>query len=262
MKKFIRKNIIEIIFIFVALLFSSWLMFSTFSYQNGSMLIASKAWSDFASHIPLIRSFSFGNNFPPEYPIFPGSPIRYHFLFYLAVGFLEKTGLRIDFALNILSAISFLFLLYMIYKLSRLLFKNYCVAILAVLLFLFNGSLSFVYFFKNHPLSFPKTIFDILNNQIFPAFAPYDKSLISGGFWNLNVFTNQRHFALPLAISLFIFYFLIKAEKTNRKLSLKLATLFGILIGIFSFLHGAVLIMSIAVLCCMFLLFPKQRIPI
>ena len=122
--------------------------------------------------------------------------------------------------------------------------------------------MSFVYFFKNHPLSFPKTIFDILNNQIFPAFAPYDKSLISGGFWNLNVLTNQRHFALPLAISLFIFYFLIKAEKTNRKLSLKLAALFGILIGIFSFLHGAVFIMSVAVLCCMFLLFPKQRIPI
>jgi hypothetical protein len=67
-------------------------MFSTFSYKDGNMLIASKAWSDFASHIPLIRSFSFGNNFPPQYPLFSGPPIKYHFLFYAFVGLLEKLG--------------------------------------------------------------------------------------------------------------------------------------------------------------------------
>ena len=261
-KKFIIKNIAEISFVFLAIFFSSWLMFSTFSYRDGSMLVASKAWSDFASHIPLIRSFSLGSNFPPEYPIFPGSPIRYHFLFYLVVGFLEKFGLRVDIALNILSAVSFFLLLYIIFKLSKLLFKKYFIAFLAVVLFLFNGSLSFLYFFKAHPLSFPGTFYDILNNQIFPAFAPYDKSLISGGFWNLNVFTNQRHFALPLAIFLSIIYFLIKAEKINKKISLKLTILVGILIGIFSFLHGAVFVMSISILACIFLLFPKQRISI
>jgi len=262
MKKIVKKNIVEIIFVFLAISFSSWLMFSTFSYKDGSMIIASKAWSDFASHIPLIRSFSLGNNFPPEYPIFPGSPIRYHFLFYLVVGFLEKFGLRIDIALNALSAASFFLLLYVIFKLSKLLFKSYFVAFLSVILFLFNSSLSFLYFFKNHPLSFPGTFYDILYNQIFPAFAPYDKSLISGGFWNLNVFTNQRHFALSLAIFLAIVYFLIKTEKKNKKISLKLSVFFGLLIGIFSLLHGAVFVMSVAVLSCIFLLFPKQRIPI
>jgi hypothetical protein len=262
MEKFLKKNITELSFVFFALLFSFWLMFSTFSYKDNSMLVASKAWSDFASHIPLIRSFSLGNNFPPEYPIFPGSPIRYHFLFYAIVGLLEKIGLRIDIALNVLSASSFFLLLYAIFKLSKLIFKKIFVAFLAVILFLFNGSLSFIYFFKNHPFSFPDTFYDILNNQIFPAFAPYDKSLISGGFWNLNVFTNQRHFALPLAIFLFIFYFLIKAEKKNKRTSLKLAIFSGAIIGSFSFLHGAVFIMSIAILSCVFILFPKQRLPV
>ncbi|TSC86331.1 MAG: hypothetical protein G01um10147_943 [Microgenomates group bacterium Gr01-1014_7] len=79
------------------------------------MLIATKAWSDFASHIPLIRSFSLGDNFLPEYPLFPGEPIRYHFLFYAVVGYLEKLGLRIDYAFNILSALSFAFLIISIY---------------------------------------------------------------------------------------------------------------------------------------------------
>ncbi|MFH1186876.1 MAG: hypothetical protein V1697_01735 [Candidatus Levyibacteriota bacterium] len=262
MKIKFKEKYLERIIILLMILFSAWLMFSTFSYEKGSMFIATKAWSDFASHIPLIRSFSLGNNFPPEYPIFPGSPIRYHFLFYAFVGFFEKAGLRIDFALNLLSSASFFLLLFSIYKLSKLLFKSIFVSTISVLLFLFNGSFAFFYFFNKNPLSFPKSIFDILNNQIFPAFAPYDKTLISGGFWNLNVFTNQRHFALPLALFLFIVYVLIKSEKDSKKLPLKLAILFGFVIGLFSFLHGAVFIMSLVVLSTFFILFPKQRMSI
>lgn len=113
-----------IFFLSLCLIFSFWLMFHTFSYENNSILIASKAWSDFASHIPLIRSFSLGSNLPPEYPIFPGEPIRYHFLFYLVVGLLERLGMRIDFALNIPSALSFFLLICSIYLLAMLLFNR------------------------------------------------------------------------------------------------------------------------------------------
>jgi hypothetical protein len=58
-------------------------MLRTFSYdyENSTILIYSMMLSDFAATIPLIRSFSMGDNWPPEYPIFPGSPIRYHYLF-------------------------------------------------------------------------------------------------------------------------------------------------------------------------------------
>ncbi len=253
-----KKHTPEIIFVFFSLIFSFWLMFSTFSYENGSMLVASKAWSDFASHIPLIRSFSFGANFPPEYPLFSGEPIRYHFLFYLLVGLIEKV-LPINWALNLPSSLSFFFLLIMIYSLSLLIFKKRFVAIVSVFLFVFNGSLSFVYFFQKNPLSFPKSLFDIIDNNIFPAFAPYDNTFISGGFWNLNVFTNQRHFALPLAVIIFIIYLLTKNEIEKKSLGIKVALIFGIIIGSFSFLHGAVFIMSIALLSFLFVLFPFQR---
>src|SRR5579885_3661753 len=78
--------------------FAFWLEFHTFSYDSKAkeMIIAEKVSSDFLAHIPLIRSFSFGHNWPPEYPLFPGVPIRYHFLFYAGVGLLEKIGFRID----------------------------------------------------------------------------------------------------------------------------------------------------------------------
>src|SRR4030042_3640834 len=104
------KHLRLIILIFCCLTISSYLMFRTFSYdtQTSSILIASKLWSDFSAHIPLIRSFSLGQNWTPQYPIFPGEPIRYHFLFYLLVGMLEKIGIRIDWALNIPSLIGFM----------------------------------------------------------------------------------------------------------------------------------------------------------
>ena len=59
------KRISSGLVLFALFLFSFWLMFHTFSYdpKTSSMMIATKAWSDFGSHIPLIRSFSMGDNF-------------------------------------------------------------------------------------------------------------------------------------------------------------------------------------------------------
>src|SRR3989338_1003984 len=173
LKKHLKENLLEICLAVFSFLFSSWLMFSTFSYKAGSMLIASKAWSDFASTIPLIRSFSLGSNFPPQYPLFPGEPIHYHFLFYLLVGILEKIGVRTDYSLNVLSIFGFFGLLIMIYMLAEKLFHSKFVGILSVILFLFNGSLSFLEFFKIHQLS-ASTLNDIILNKTFPSFGPYD----------------------------------------------------------------------------------------
>ncbi|MBI2267992.1 MAG: hypothetical protein HYU80_00925 [Candidatus Blackburnbacteria bacterium] len=257
MKQIIKNYSIEILLTTFALIFSTWLMWHTFSYENGSMLIAAKAWSDFASHIPLIRSFSLGNNFPPEYPIFPGEPIRYHFLFYLFVGLLEKIGLRIDWALNVPSVLSFTLLILSIYLLAKFLFKSRAVAILSVIFFLFNGSLSFVEFFKTHPISLltPKEIF---TNTEFPAFFPYIRSsLITGGFWNLNVFTNQRHLASALTFFLFLFLFIHKKTE-SKKFKLKHAMLCGIGLGLLPFWNGAVFVMAMVVLSSYSLFWGKK----
>ena len=60
--------------------FSLWLMHSSFDYLSNSRVlnIGDKVWSDFAHHIPLIRSFSHGDNWPPQSPLYSGPPIRYH----------------------------------------------------------------------------------------------------------------------------------------------------------------------------------------
>ena len=131
MKKRFNFLPIGVVLGFIAF-FSSWLMWSTFDTTPGFLRIDSKLFSDFGAHLPLIRSFSLGSNIPPAYPTFPGLPIRYHFLFYMVVGYLERVGVPLGFALNILSALGFGLLLWMIYKIGFLYSKRHLAGILAV----------------------------------------------------------------------------------------------------------------------------------
>lgn len=181
--------------------FSASLMRDTF-YKNpdGSFVVASRVWSDFGAHLPLIRSFSFGANWPPESPLFPGEPIRYHYLFYLIVGLLEKSGIPIDQALNALSSFGLITMLLCIYFLSLQWFTSHRIATLAVLFSLFNSSLSFVKFFHDYPLSV-QTFSQIWHASQFPQFGPWDGNWVSA-FWSLNIYTNQRHLALSYALVL------------------------------------------------------------
>ncbi len=254
-----RIGVIELLFEIIFIIFSTWLMFSSFSYANGSMQIATKAWSDFASTIPVIRSFSFGSNFPPEYPLFPGEPIRYHFIFYLLVGMLEKIGIRIDFALNSLSLLGFSGLLTLIYLFAKKLFKSKTVGIISVIFFLFNGSLSFIEFLKTHPLS-TSILSEIISNKTFPSFGPYDGKIVSA-FWNLNIYTNQRHLAPAFFLSLIIIYILLIPVFSKKKLNLKISVGLGIILGLSFFFHLAAFLMTIVVVLVLGILFKELRIP-
>ncbi len=254
---FFKKNWPEIVLILIFFLFSWWLMWHTFNYKEGTIYVASKAWSDFAANIPLIRSFSWGNNFPPEYPLFPGEPIRYHFLFYLLVGFLEKVHLPLSWALNLPSFVGLGSLLAMIYFFSKFLFKKRGVACLSVFFFLFNGSLSFLEFFRQQPLSLV-TPLEIIANKQFPSFGPYDGKIVSA-FWNLNIFTNQRHLAGAYTLTLFVVYLLVRSAKTKKRLSSWQILISGIIFGLLPFYHKAVFLMLGVIMVWLSLCLPKLR---
>lgn len=252
-----KKYLLELILVTIFLIFSAWLMFSSFSYTNGFMMIGSKAWSDFSSTIPVIRSFSLGFNFPPEYPLFSGEPIHYHFLFYLLVGFLERIGIRIDYALNIPSFLGFAGLLTMIYFFAKKIFKNTFVGLLSVLFFVFNGSLAFLEFFKIHPIS-SETIKEIFLNNNFPSFGPYDGKIISA-FWNLNIYTNQRHLAMAFTLSLLIIFIFLNSIFSKKGLKIKSSVLIGLVLGLFFFFHLAIFLITVIVLLSLAILFKETR---
>jgi hypothetical protein len=218
LKKY-RAELIDSTVAIATFLFSVWLMFWTFQYKDGQMVMLGRVWSDFAAHIPLIRSFSMGNNFPPEYPTFPGEPIRYHYLFFLVVGLLEKIGFNIAWALNIPSTIGLWLLLWMIYHTTLTLFRSRKAAILSIFLFLLNGTWSILEFVKKSN-SIDQLFTKIISAPEYASFGPWDGKIVSA-FWNWNIYLNQRHLALSFGVALALCYPLLRSAldkhfKLNR----------------------------------------------
>ncbi len=250
----------EVILLALFLIFSLWLMNKSFGYDalKHQFRIARHQVGDFGLHLSLIRSFSWGNNFPPESPFFPGKLLPYHYYFDFIVGLLERLGLRIDVAFNGLSVLAFTFLLYLIYKLPQLIFsKNRLLGIVSVLLFIFPSNLAFLDFFKGKTFSFGLlkdlwTIPDYLHK------GPFDGSLISI-YFTLNVFLNQRHLIVALVIGLGSCYFLIQRIKDKRKLFLGHLVLLGLILG-FSFrVHSLIYLSNLLVIFLLLILFKKYK---
>jgi len=251
----------EIALFLIFFAFANLLMWGTFTLSPESDLqIASKVWSDFAATIPLIRSFSLGDNFPPQYPIFAGPNIRYHFAFYWAVGMLERVGLPLDFALNLPSSFFFALFLLSTYLLAKTVFKSVGIALSSTLLSLFNGSFSFLEFFKNFPLSI-KTPQEVFLNSTFASFGPYDGKLVSA-FWSLNIFTNQRHLSLGYFSFIFLILIIYLAFKNQIKLTPQRAILLGGVIGLFPFIHQVAFGAMGIVLILSFILFRTLRLKV
>jgi len=241
--------------LFAALfLFSFWLMQHTLSYISppATILVSGKYYSDFGSTLPLIRSFSLGSNFPPEYPGYPGEPIRYHFLFFAVVGLLERFGLRIDHALNIPSALGLGFMFLLIFALGLRLFRRASVGILAITFLIFNGSLSWLDYLKNSGWDLKSSISGLKSLSAFPSFAPWNGSEIAA-FWNLNIYTNQRHLGFSFALVLLVIYLLV----SRRRLALV-----GLVLGTLALTNQVAF--AIASLLCLwaFLFDPSLRRPL
>lgn len=254
---FLKGHLYKVIFLGLAVGFSWWLMWSTFDYQNGTIYIASRAWSDFSANVPLIRSFSWGVNYPPEYPLFPGEPIRYHFIFYWLVGMLEKIGLNLGWALNTLSILGFLGLIIAAYSLAKLITKQRSVAFLSVVFLLFNGSFSFIEFIKTHPLSM-SILSEITNSRNFSSFGPYDGKIVSA-FWNLNIYTNQRHLAAGYFLVIIVVFFLLREVLENKFLKRWQILFLSLSIGLTPYFHKVVFLIVWVFLTMFFLSFPKIR---
>jgi hypothetical protein len=112
------------VFIGIFLLFSSWMMFSTFDVSDGVYHIGHHQFADFGSTVSLMQSFAEGRNFPTEYPHYAGERIRYHFLYYFQAGNLQFLGLDAALSNNILSVISMTALMALIMTLGTPYFSS------------------------------------------------------------------------------------------------------------------------------------------
>lgn len=244
--------------LFVSLLFFSfWLFSKSFGYNSnsGQFLIASNLYQDFGAHIPFIRSFSLGSNYPAEVSFFASANLIYHFMFDFFASILEFLGLRIDIALNLISTISFSFLIVMIFYFSSELFKSKKIGFLACILFMFNSSLSFFSFLSNNHLGF-SLISSFWRNSFYLGNGPLGDSTVSV-FWNLNTYLNQRHLIFGILFGVWIIYYLL--FQISKKIEKRQVIFLGVLLGFLPFWHISVFLGLGIVFLSLLIIFPDKR---
>ncbi len=196
---FAKVTLKESIFIVLVAALVIFLMWWSFFVRNGKLYVGFSIFSDFAPHLGMIRSFSYGNNFPTQYSHFAGEDIKYHFLFQFMVGNLEYLGMRIDFAFNVPSAICLMGAFFLLYTLAVRLSGKRFVGYIACLLFAFRSSDAFFDYLASLPKD-TDIIKALRDNMEFIGTTANE----NWGLWNLNVYCNQRHLAIGLCVLLFL----------------------------------------------------------
>lgn len=202
-EKAVWFTLAEWIFFAVLLVFFTQLIFDTFRVKDGNLNIGFSVWSDFAPHMGMIRSFSYGNNFPTAYSHFAGADIRYHFMFQFLVGNLERLGMRVDLAFNLPSIFGLVATCMLLYALGVRLTGKRSVGYLTTVFFIFRSSPSFFRFLAKLP---KEELWNTLKTQ--QSFIEFTQNE-GWGLWNLNVYCNQRHLAFAMAVMLLAIHFFL-----------------------------------------------------
>ncbi|MDP1721711.1 MAG: hypothetical protein Q8L37_00725 [Candidatus Gottesmanbacteria bacterium] len=237
----VKRVIGDAILIVVLLLFSWWLMAKSFGYDAGTsqFRIARHEVGDFGLHISLIRSFASGQNRGPESPFFPGRPLVYHYAVDWLAGLLVRIGIRIDFALNGISALALTILLYGLYRLA-ILFSNgkKVVGLLSIVLFVLPGNLSFIDILREAPKNF--SFFSYFWR--FPDYihkGPFDGSVITI-YSTLAPYLNQRHLIAGMAIAVWVIWMIVGWSDGNKRIPDSRWIIVGLLLGAATRVHVVV----------------------
>ncbi len=241
----LRVYTINTLFVFIVLSFFGWYICTkAFSYAESShmFLVSSNTYMDFGAHIPLIRSFSKGMNFPAVTPFFATSGGAYYMLTDFYAGLLEYLGLRIDIALNSISALGFSTIGTALFMAVSHRWKQYGLGIIAIIIFFASPTTEWMQFIVRHlnPLAAMSSAYHL--NTYSDTYAV---------FWHLNTYVNQRQ--LLVGISLFAWYVLSVIYGTNRH-TWREVVVDGILLGFLCFWHTHVFLVS-----CLFVLFFARR---
>ena len=254
----------EILLFGLLTVFITYMMFYVFYIKDGILYSGLTVYGDYAPHTAMMRSFSAGNNFPTQYPHYGGADVKYHFMFQFLTGNLEYLGMRMDFAYNIVSTLSLVGFLMLLYQLALRITGKMCCGVLALFLFFFRSGMAFFRFAWEH-IQAGNLVETLEENTSFIGYTVNE----NWGLWNFNVYLNQRHLAFGLLIvSLVIWIFMdwldigcAEEEKgivwlRNRFFTKKAwrcicpenALMAGMFLGLTSFWNGAAVIGGLLIL--------------
>ena len=254
----------ELLLFGILTVFVTWMMFYVFHMKDGILYSGFSVYGDYAPHTAMMRSFSRGNNFPTQYPHYGGQDVKYHFMFQFLVGNLEYLGLRLDLGYNLVSILSLVGFLMVLYGISYRMFKSFWAGAAAIVFFFFRSGTAFWRYLWEH-LQAGDLVRTLEENTAFIGYTTNE----NWGLWNFNVYLNQRHLAFGLlmaVVAVWIFMdwveagcshkeqgflwvrnrFFTKEAWTSRNVDT--AILLGLFLGLTAFWNGAALIGGLLIL--------------
>jgi hypothetical protein len=129
----------------LAWLFGRVMMF----YPDGMHTAPANNYGDLPFHLSVVTSFAYGENRPPQNPIFAGMKFTYPFLIDFLTAFFMRCGADWRTAFFVGNFVLSLSLVGLIDSMTLRLTGNKLAARLAPLIFLFNGGLGFINFFRD-----------------------------------------------------------------------------------------------------------------
>lgn len=261
-RKWILKK--ELLLFGILTVFVTWMMFYVFHMKDGILYSGFSVYGDYAPHTAMMRSFSRGNNFPTQYPHYGGQDVKYHFMFQFLVGNLEYLGLRLDLGYNLVSILSLVGFLMVLYGISYRMFKSFWAGAAAIVFFFFRSGTAFWRYLWEH-LQAGDLVRTLEENTAFIGYTTNE----NWGLWNFNVYLNQRHLAFGLlmaAVAVWIFMDWVEAGCSHKEQgflwvrnrfftkeawicrNVDTAILLGLFLGLTAFWNGAALIGGLLIL--------------
>ena len=259
-RKWILKK--ELLLFGILTVFVTWMMFYVFYMKDGILYSGFSVYGDYAPHTAMMRSFSRGNNFPTQYPHYGGQDVKYHFQF--LVGNLEYLGFRLDLGYNLVSILSLVGFLMVLYGISYRMFKSFWAGAAAIVFFFFRSGTAFWRYLWEH-LQAGDLVRTLEENTAFIGYTTNE----NWGLWNFNVYLNQRHLAFGLlmaAVAVWTFIDWVEAGCSHKEQGFLwirnrfftkeawicrnegTAILLGLFLGLTAFWNGAALIGGLLIL--------------
>lgn len=210
----LRRYTWEIIYISaIALLF--WGMtFLVFRIEAGEVLIGRTALGDFGNHIPILRSFSHGSNYPTMFPHFSDSGMPYHFMFDFWAGNMEYLGLRLDYAINVPSVLTYTACFMLLFAFAVLITGSKLVGTLTSILLLLRSSPAIYVYLSKIAYPYPYVISDeklttFLTHGLTEHNYWVSLTESEAWMWTLNPYMAQRHTGFGLGLVLLVLIFVL-----------------------------------------------------
>ena len=193
-------------------------------YPDGLHTAPANNYGDLPFHFSAITSFAYGDNLPPQTPIYAGMKFTYPFLIDYLTAFFIRCGADWRSAFFVENIALALALVRLIEILTLKIFNNTMAARLAPVIFLFNGGLGFINFFREFGAQ-SNSLFDFLWH-LPKTFTISDSGLALGSSvvplrWG-NVFTTllipQRSmlFGLPIVAMIITLWWMAVEEMKRR----------------------------------------------